>query len=189
MRFHRVRHRLLRAVLSACAVAACVGTACTVRPTPATTGTSAELPAGGRAAADSVRRDSLERAARQRENDEEVAALLAGIGDQAGKPAGEVFENVQIPWLKTVPARTFLSIMSGGYARALGVRCAHCHDTDDFSSDDKRPKRAAREMAVMHRMINQELAKMQHIRTPATENRAINCSTCHRGTIDPRGAR
>ena len=43
-----------------------------------------------------------------------------------------------------------------------------------------------REMAVMHRMINQELGKMQHIRTPATQNRAINCATCHRGVAIPR---
>jgi hypothetical protein len=119
-------------------------------------------------------------------NDSVVASLLATIGNRQNDSAGRVFVNVQLPNLKGVPARTFLSIMNGGYARALGVTCAHCHDLADFSSDAKRPKLAAREMALMHRMINQELAKMQHIATPAAQNRAINCSTCHRGTITAR---
>jgi formate-dependent nitrite reductase cytochrome c552 subunit len=98
-------------------------------------------------------------------------------------PADSVFKNVKI--LNAVSAKTLVSIMAGGYARALGVKCAYCHVEEDFSSDEKRPKRAAREMAAMHRMINQELRKMQYISTPPTENRAINCSTCHRGMINP----
>src|SRR3954454_17221503 len=85
----------------------------------------------------------------------------------------------------SISAKTLVSIMAGGYARALGVKCAYCHVEEDFSSDEKRPKRAAREMAAMHRMINQELRKMQYVATPATENRSINCATCHRGTINP----
>jgi len=73
-----------------------------------------------------------------------------------------------------------------GPARALGVTCEHCHDVSNFASDAKEAKLAAREMAMMHRMINQELGKMQHLATPATQNRAINCMTCHRGRINPR---
>ena len=34
------------------------------------------------------------------------------------------------------------------------------HVEEDFSSDDKRQKRAAREMAKMHRMINEQLGRM-----------------------------
>ena len=37
--------------------------------------------------------------------------------------------------------------MNYGYSRALGVSCMHCHVEQDFASDEKRPKRAAREMA------------------------------------------
>jgi formate-dependent nitrite reductase cytochrome c552 subunit len=74
--------------------------------------------------------------------------------------------------------------MNGGYSRALGVSCNHCHVEQDFASDDKRPKRAAREMAVMHRMINEQLKKMQNLETKS-EERAINCATCHRGAINP----
>jgi len=44
-------------------------------------------------------------------------------------------------------------------------------------------------MAAMHRQINQELRKMQNLQTMPPESRAINCSTCHRGSIDPLGRR
>ena len=74
--------------------------------------------------------------------------------------------------------------MESGYSRALGVTCLHCHVERNFASDDKRPKRAAREMAAMHRMINQQLAKMENLESNP-QNRAINCSTCHRGAINP----
>jgi hypothetical protein len=74
--------------------------------------------------------------------------------------------------------------MNFGYSRALGVACTHCHVEQDFASDDKRPKRAAREMAVMHKAINEELGRMQNLQSKP-EQRFINCTTCHRGAINP----
>jgi hypothetical protein len=120
----------------------------------------------------------------QQENDETARRVLARIVGKETLPAGQVFQNVK--FLENVPAGTFVLIMNQGYARALGVRCTHCHVEGNFASDDKRPKRAAREMQVMHRMINQQLAAMQNIETPPTANRAINCATCHRGAVIPR---
>jgi Photosynthetic reaction centre cytochrome C subunit len=113
-----------------------------------------------------------------------VAGVLERIRGREDLPADSVFRNLRI--LGDVPARTFLAIMNIGYARALGVRCTHCHVMGNFASDAKRPKRAAREMAAMHRMINGELAKMDELATPKTENRAINCATCHRGAVIPQ---
>ncbi|HEX9944298.1 MAG TPA: c-type cytochrome [Thermoanaerobaculia bacterium] len=104
------------------------------------------------------------------------------IAGQENQPAEQVFKNIQR--LKGVPAGRLLLIMNRGYSRALGVACTHCHVEQDFASDDKRPKRAAREMMVMHRMINEQLKKMQNLEG-SPEDRAINCSTCHRGAIDP----
>src|SRR5205809_1353558 len=92
---------------------------------------------------------------------------------------------IRIPQLQKVPAAQFINIMNKGYAHALGVACTHCHDEKDFSSDAKRPKRAAREMAAMHRAINQQLHDMKEIDDPP-DQRYINCSTCQRGSIDPR---
>jgi hypothetical protein len=116
-------------------------------------------------------------------NDEYVSMVLASISGREEEPAEKVFKNIQ--WLKGVPAGRFLRIMNGGYSRALGVTCTHCHVENDFASDDKRQKRAAREMAVMHRMINERLRSMQNLSSDPTA-RAINCSTCHRGQVDPR---
>ena len=108
--------------------------------------------------------------------------VLARVGDRAALPASQVFKNIQV--MPNPPARTFLIIMNQGYAKALGVRCTHCHVEGNFASDEKRPKRAAREMAAMHRMINDRLQAMENLDLPKP-NRFINCSTCHRGMINP----
>jgi thymidylate synthase len=114
-------------------------------------------------------------------NDGFVKQIRERIAGHEKESAEQVFKNIQ--QLKGVPAARLLLIMNLGYSRALGVNCTHCHVERDFSSDDKRPKRAAREMAVMHRMINEQLKQMKNLEPK--ENRAINCSTCHRGAIDP----
>lgn len=120
-------------------------------------------------------------------NDRFVEEIASRIVGREREPAGKVFKNMRIEWLKTTPARQLLDIMNGGYARALGVRCTHCHVERDFSSDDKRPKRAAREMAMMHWTINQTLGKMKDLESEPDE-RPINCATRHRGAINPHDA-
>jgi len=117
-------------------------------------------------------------------NDRFVKEISARIAGHENDPADQVFKNLQIPWLKNAPAGRFLRIMNFGYSRALGVTCTHCHVENDFASDDKRPKRAAREMADMHHAINEQLAKMQNL-DPEHQQHFINCTTCHRGAIDP----
>ena len=102
------------------------------------------------------------------------------IAGKENEPAEKVFKNLQ--YLQNTRASVLLTIMDVGYSRGLGVTCTHCHVETDFASDDKRPKRAAREMAAMHRMINQQLAKMENLQS----DRAINCSTCHRGEAVPQ---
>jgi hypothetical protein len=121
----------------------------------------------------------------EEDNDRHVREWLARLAGRTDQPAKDVFENLQLDWLRDVPARQFLDIMNGGYARALGVRCTHCHDARSFASDARRPKRAAREMARLHWDINRRLASMAHLRGSA-DDRLINCATCHRGRLDPR---
>lgn len=119
---------------------------------------------------------------RQATNDRIEAAILEKIKGHENEPAEKVFKNIRI--LKGVPAANLVDIMNYGYSHALGVTCTHCHVETDFSSDDKRPKRAAREMAVMHRAINDQLRKMENLEQPA-DQRNINCGVCHRGAVDP----
>jgi Photosynthetic reaction centre cytochrome C subunit len=118
-------------------------------------------------------------------NDRYVKQIAERIAGQEKEPASKVFKNIQLPWLKDAPAAQLVNIMNLGYSRALGVACTHCHVEQDFSSDEKRPKKAAREMAVMHRMINDQLGKMENLELKPQE-RFINCTTCHRGAINPR---
>jgi hypothetical protein len=109
-----------------------------------------------------------------------VKEVLATIAGKENRPAGEVFKNVQL--LKDVPAGRLLRIMDTGYSRSLGVDCDHCHVEDRWDADEKRPKRAAREMIAMTRTINDVLVKMENIDN--TEP-AVNCTTCHRGYVKP----
>jgi hypothetical protein len=122
----------------------------------------------------------------QESNDRIVKAFMARIAGHEREPAENVFKNVQ--WLKGVPAGTFLEIMNVGYSKALGVTCAHCHVESDFASDEKRPKKAAREMQILHKSINDQLRKLQYLDSDA-DKRSINCAACHRGSLDPRAAR
>jgi hypothetical protein len=118
----------------------------------------------------------------QETNDRFVQQIRERIKGHEKEPAEQVFKNIQ--QFKGVPSGNVLAIMNRGYSRALGVTCTHCHVEEDFASDDKRPKRAAREMATMNRSIIEQLGKMQNLASKP-EERAINCSTCHRGAIDP----
>jgi hypothetical protein len=122
---------------------------------------------------------------RQKINDEFVERHRADIAGRESEPAARVFKNIRFPLFKKIPAADLLDIMNGGYAQALGVTCTHCHVENDFSSDEKRTKRAAREMAEMHRGINQQLLRMRNLASDG-EERFINCATCHRGSNRPQ---
>jgi hypothetical protein len=113
-------------------------------------------------------------------NDETVDQLMRSIAGQENRPAGEVFRNVQL--LKDVPAARFLKMMDAGYSRALGVSCDHCHVEDRWEADEKRPKRAAREMIRLTSEINDKLLELQEI---DTSDAVVNCTTCHRGYVKP----
>jgi hypothetical protein len=122
---------------------------------------------------------------------DEINSTNARFADQFARrivghesePAAKVFGNVQ--FLKDVPAANLLTIMRIGYANALGVTCEHCHVATDFASDEKRAKRAAREMQLLHREVNVQLRQMKELDSQPADRRSINCATCHRGRIKP----
>lgn len=113
-------------------------------------------------------------------DDPQVTELLAAIKGKENRPAGEVFKNVTL--LKDVPAARFLRMMDAGYSQSLGIGCDHCHVEDRWEADEKRPKRAAREMITLTRDLNAKLAEMQEI---DTSDAVVNCTTCHRGYVKP----
>jgi len=62
---------------------------------------------------------------------------------------------------------------------SLGVQCEHCHTRTDWSEDDKKEKRTAREMIKMVQAINKE-----HF----DGDLAVTCYTCHHGRVEPATA-
>jgi hypothetical protein len=112
--------------------------------------------------------------------DPKVTELLATIAGKEKLPAGKVFRNVKL--LADVPAAQFLRMMDTGYSQSLGIHCDYCHVEDRWEADEKRPKRAAREMIAMVRDINDQLGQMQEI---DTSDATVNCTTCHRGYVKP----
>lgn len=91
--------------------------------------------------------------------------------------------------LEILTVRQLRPVM-GGFTRALGVRCSHCHvgeegaslATYDFPSDEKQTKLTARVMLRMLGDINQRLNTIE-----PSGDQAVNmwCHTCHRGRPRP----
>ena len=98
-----------------------------------------------------------------------------GTGQRAAgqKLAEEQFKNIQalkgIPADQVIPAMQFISA-------SLGVDCEFCHVHDKMDSDDKKPKKIARQMMSM----------MLDIDKNNFEGRLeVTCYSCHRGASTP----
>ena len=117
----------------------------------------------------------------QFDQNQKLAELTKRITGQENKPAEEVFKNIQI--LKGMPAARLLKVMELGYAKSLGVNCAHCHVVDQWEKDDKPAKQVTREMIKMVGGINNDYLK--NIKNLKSETPIVNCTTCHRGQVKP----
>jgi hypothetical protein len=174
-------------ILSVLVLAVACATATTTPPQPTPTIAPAEstpvaAPPAATPVAAAPRAGGMPPNPNQEANDQVAKAVLDRIAGRENEPAEQVFKNIQS--LKGVPAGRFVRIMNMGYSRALGVGCLHCHYGPDYSSDEKRQKRAAREMMAMNKMINDRLQSLQNLEGKP-EERVVNCSTCHRGHVDP----
>lgn len=61
------------------------------------------------------------------------------------------------------------------FTLSLGVECDYCHDTDNYSSDDKKEKNITRDMMLLTEMLNDKYF------ANAKDN--VTCYTCHRGSV------
>lgn len=64
---------------------------------------------------------------------------------------------------------------------SLGVDCDYCHNTNDFASDAKPPKRIARVMLKMLLQIRSTYFSFPNAKKPT-------CYTCHQGHKRPTNA-
>lgn len=101
-----------------------------------------------------------------------VARLISIPAGDEKKPAEQVFKNIQT--LKGVSADRFPAIMTM-FSRALGVRCNHCHNPDDFAADTEKKKTARQMLALVG----------QTTRKYWDGNGPLACYTCHHGALKP----
>ena len=121
--------------------------------------------------------------------------VLAGSIGGAQTPAGggqatppPPMTNLQIiP--KDTPRPQVIQTMQA-IAASLGVQCNYCHvqegrgGRNDFATDEKAPKKAARGMMLLTREINEKLAPAVGKAADATTR--VGCATCHRGVPIPK---
>ena len=100
--------------------------------------------------------------------------LRGAPGAPVSKTAAEQFKNIQV--LKTIPADELIPTMQF-ISASLGMECDFCHVEHEMDKDDKKPKKAAREMMRMMFAINQN---------NFSGEREVTCNTCHRGSIHPQ---
>ena len=112
-----------------------------------------------------------------------VAEVMETIKGKEKMAADSVFKNIKM--FKNMPAERILMIMDKGWGNALGVSCTHCHNPNDWSSEEKKEKQLARDMGAMTGKINNDLLK----KIEGLEKSNINCNTCHRGQKKPGGGR
>jgi photosynthetic reaction center cytochrome c subunit len=128
--------------------------------------TSQNSPAAGTAA---VKGEASAKGAAQTAQEPKSASQRAAVQ----KLAEEQFKNIQalkgIPADQLIPAMQFISA-------SLGVECEFCHVHEKMDSDDKKPKKIARQMITM----------MLDIDKNNFDGRLeVTCYTCHRGAAMP----
>jgi Photosynthetic reaction centre cytochrome C subunit len=115
------------------------------------------------------------------ERDSIMNDVLQHIAGREQAPAESVFKNIKV--MTGVPAGRLVRIMNMGFGRSLGVRCAHCHVSGHWDSEDKAQKQIARDMMAMTKTITTDL--LPKIKNLHSEHPLVNCTTCHRGAIKP----
>jgi len=93
-----------------------------------------------------------------------------------GPTIGQQFKNIKV--LNDVPAEQLGKIMNI-FNASLGVDCAFCHNTKDYSSDEKREKQTARNMIRMTFDIN---------KNSFNGRPQVSCNSCHNGHEEPTAA-
>jgi hypothetical protein len=115
-----------------------------------------------------------------------IAQQPPAAGQRAGGPPP--MSNLQI-FPKDAPREQVLATMQA-IAQSLGVACNYCHvqegrgGRNDFASDEKAPKKAARGMMLLAREINSKLPEAVGKSADATTR--VGCATCHRGVPIPK---
>ena len=107
-----------------------------------------------------------------------IAIITESIKGKEKMAVDSVFHGLKV--LGGFPAENLVFAMNA-WSRGLGVSCGHCHNTDNFSSDENQKKEIAREMVDMGNMISEKLKTINGL----SDRPIVNCITCHRGELKP----
>ena len=107
-----------------------------------------------------------------------IALITESIKGKEKMAVDSVFSGLKV--LGGFPAENLVFAMNA-WSRGLGVSCGHCHNTDNFSSDEKQKKEIAREMVNIGNMISEKLKTINGL----SDRPIVNCITCHRGELKP----
>lgn len=97
--------------------------------------------------------------------------------------AEDVFKNIKL--FKGRPAEQVIGIMQNGWSKALGVSCNHCHNVNDWASEEKHDHGIARDMVAMVEKVNTEIIATMPAYATKERKPRIGCTTCHRGESHP----
>lgn len=107
-----------------------------------------------------------------------IARINEAIKGKENVAVDSVFKNLKV--LGGFPAENLVFAMEA-WSKALSVSCNHCHNTSDFSLDEKEKKEIARQMVEMGNLISSKLKSVKGLSTRPI----VNCYTCHRGELKP----
>ncbi len=107
-----------------------------------------------------------------------IGGLVVQNNVYAKEHSGPKFaKNLQV--LTFVKSKKQLHSWMHMISQSLGVKCAFCHNTNNFASDAKPTKRIARVMLKMLLQIRSTYFSFPHAKKPT-------CYTCHQGHRHPR---
>jgi len=112
-----------------------------------------------------------------------IKEILDSIKGKESVMADSIFKNVNtFTGNQSIKATHFLAVMNY-WGEALGISCSGCHNTKDWSSDEKNEKNIARGMYNLRQIINKEISI--NIENEGKIKPLVNCGTCHRGNKIP----
>lgn len=101
-----------------------------------------------------------------------ATSTIAQVGDP---------KNLQVlKGLSGKEVRDYMKSVSEG----VGQKCLYCHNLKDYSSDELKPKKVAREFLKMVKDINAQTATINKTLMNKTKLDQVTCYTCHHGSLE-----
>lgn len=104
-----------------------------------------------------------------------VLAATSSFG-QVGDP-----KNLQVlKGLSGKEVRDYMKSVSDG----VGQKCLYCHNLKDYSSDELKPKKIAREFLKMVKDVNAQVVTINKAVMNKSKLDQVTCYTCHHGSLE-----